>query len=215
MRSLYVITLLVSLLIPNAALAGPGHPGHAHGKQVSKEIALRSAMDKLWEDHATWTRVFIISAVADLPDKDAATKRLLQNQVDLGNAIKPFYGDEAGTKLTALLKDHIIIAADVVSAAKAGDKAKLEASVVRWRSNADDISIFLAKANPAWKLDDMKAMMREHLDLTTAEATARIKEDWAGDVAAYDKVHEQMLKMSKMLSDGIIQQFPAKFTPRC
>jgi hypothetical protein len=88
----------------------------------------RNAMRKLWEDHITWTRLYIVSATADLPDKDATTQRLLQNQTDIGNAIKPFYGDAAGTKLTALLKDHILIAADLVAAAKVGDTAKKDAA---------------------------------------------------------------------------------------
>src|SRR5215203_2714078 len=79
--------------------------------EPSKQAAFQDAMRKLWEDHITWTRVFIISAAADLPDKDAATQRLLQNQVDIGNAIKPYYGDAAGDKLTALLNDHILGAA--------------------------------------------------------------------------------------------------------
>ena len=93
---------------------------------AKKEAAFHDAMRKLWEDHITWTRVFIISAAADSPDKAAATERLLQNQVDIGNAIKPYYGDEAGEKLTALLKEHITTAAKVVAAAKANDKAKLD-----------------------------------------------------------------------------------------
>src|SRR5215217_3579879 len=69
----------------------------------SKEAAFQDAMRKLWEDHITWTRIFIISAAGDLPDKAAATERLLQNQADIGNAIKPYYGDAAGDKLTTLL----------------------------------------------------------------------------------------------------------------
>jgi hypothetical protein len=54
-------------------------------------------------------------------------------------------------------------------------------------------------------------MMRDHLDLTLAEASARFKGDCAADVAAYDKVHRQILHMADMLSAGIIRQFPAKF----
>jgi len=169
-------------------------------------------MRKLWEDHIVWTRQFIVSAVADAPDKAAATERLLQNQVDIGNAIKPFYGDAAGEKLTTLLKEHITTAAEVVTAAKANDTAKLEDARKRWNANADDIATFLSGANPkAWPPAEMKKMMREHLDLTTAEAVARLHGDWAADIAAYDKVHMQILHMADMLSAGIISQFPAKF----
>ena len=169
-------------------------------------------MRKLWEDHITWTRVFIISAAADLPDKDAATQRLLQNQVDIGNAIKPFYGAAAGDQLTALLKDHILIAADVVGAAKANDQAKLADANARWTANADQIADFLSKANPkSWPAGEMRAMMRDHLKLTTDEAVARLHGDWAGDVRAYDEVHRQILHMADMLSAGIINQFPKQF----
>ena len=132
--------------------------------------------------------------------------------MDIGNAIKPFYGDAAGTKLTALLKDHIVIAADIVTAAKTGDGGKLDASKAKWTANADDIATFLSAANPKnWPAAEMKAMMRDHLAATTAELEARLNKDWTGDVRAYDRVHDQIVMMSDALSDGIVKQFPAKF----
>ncbi|HET8643975.1 MAG TPA: hypothetical protein VFO85_00725 [Vicinamibacteria bacterium] len=176
-----------------------------------KADGLRGDMRKLWEDHITWTRQFIVSALADLPDKAAATERLLKNQVDIGNAVKPFYGEAAGDKLSGLLKEHILIAADIVGAAKAGQTAKVESSKTRWVANADEISAFLSGANPKhWPAAEMKAMMRDHLDLTTAELMARLNKDWAADVAAYEKVHAQALHMADMLTDGIARQFPEK-----
>ena len=186
-------------------------PGLLPAASPPKGEALKLAMRKLWEDHITWTRVFLISALADLPDKAAATERLLKNQTDIGDAIKPFYGDAAGTKLTGLLRDHILIAADIVAAAKASDTEKLNASKAKWTANADDIASFLSAANPKnWPAADMKAMMRDHLAATTAELEARLNKDWAGDVKAYDRVHDQIVMMSDALSDGIIKQFPTK-----
>ena len=180
--------------------------------EMSKHAALHDAMRKLWEDHITWTRVFIISAVADLPDKATATERLLQNQVDIGNAIKPLYGEPAGNKLTALLKEHITTAAEVVAAAKANDQAKLTDANKRWLANADQIADFLSSANPKnWPQAEMRSMMKEHLDLTTQEAVARLKGDWLADVKAYDAVHVQILKMADHLTMGIVKQFPEKF----
>lgn len=152
-------------------------------------------------------------ALADLPAKGPTAQRLLQNQIDIGNAIKPFYGDAAGVKLSALLKDHIVIATELIDAAKAGETAKQADATKRWSANADEIASFLTGANPGnWPAKEMKSMMHEHLDLTTAEVVAGLKKDWAGDILAYDKVHGQILKMVDMLSAGITKQFPDKFT---
>jgi hypothetical protein len=176
------------------------------------EFPFRSTMRKLWEDHVTWTRMYIVSVAADLPDKDVTAQRLLQNQVDIGNAIKSFYGDEAGNKLTALLKDHILGAADLLAAAKAGDNAKVDAASKKWYVNADDIATFLSSANAqAWPLDVMKDGMKMHLDKTLAEAVARLQGKYADDISDYDKVHEHILGLADLLSSGIISQFPDKF----
>src|SRR5262249_2781895 len=154
-----------------------------------QEIGLTLAMDKLWEDHVTWTRIYIMSVTSGLPDTDAAAQRLLQNQVDIGNAIKPIYGDQAGEQLTSLLNDHILIAVDLLAAAKSGDTAKFEDANKRWYDNANQIAAFLNSANPDnWPLADMQSMMKSHLDLTLEEAVARLNADWSSDVAAYDKV---------------------------
>jgi hypothetical protein len=214
---LLAIALLVSLSLPATArksvtARAATHPTRSDKDLSAKQLELRSAMRKLWEDHITWTRVFIISAAGDLPDKDAATQRLLQNQVDIGSAIKPYYGAAAGDKLTALLKEHITTAAEVVTAAKAGDTAKMQDANKRWFDNADAIAAFLSGANPKnWPSAEMKTMMHDHLNLTTNEVQARLKGDWAADIAAYDRVHEQILRMADMLSAGIVNQFPEKF----
>jgi hypothetical protein len=196
------------------------HPSHSDipvSEQTARKdkidpLVFRQAVRKLWEDHVTWTRVFIIASLADLPEADAAAKRLLQNQEHIGDAIKPFYGNEAGKQLTSLLKDHILTAADLLVAAKSGDSARFEEANERWYDNADQIAAFLNSANPDhWPLAEMQSMMKSHLDLTREEASARLNGDWEGDIAAYDKVHNDILHMADMISDGIIQQFPKQF----
>jgi hypothetical protein len=178
----------------------------------TNQSTLQDDMRKLWEDHITWTRLYIVAATADLPEKDATAGRLLQNQTDIGDAVKPYYGDAAGTQLTALLKDHIMIATELIDAAQRGDTAKKEDAARRWQANADEIAVFLNGANPDnWPLDDAKRMLRAHLDLTTTEVVAHLGKNWEADVAAYDKVHEQILRMADMLSSGIMKQFPERF----
>jgi hypothetical protein len=170
-------------------------------------------MRKLWEDHITWTRLAIIDIADNAPGQQATVDRLLDNQVDIGNAIKPYYGERAGSELTALLNDHITIAADLIKAAKAEDTVMVDSLNRRWQQNADDISMFLAQANPVnWKYDAVRTEMREHLDLTLQEASLYIKGDYPGSVAMYDRVHEQILAMADMLTTGIERQFPEQFS---
>jgi hypothetical protein len=196
-------------------VAKHGKAQHAKGKITAKELVFRNDMRRLWEDHITWTRLAIISLTTDAPDTEATVGRLLQNQTDIGNAVKPFYGAAAGEELTGLLREHILIAAELIAAARAGDQAAVADAQARWTANADEIAAFLNAANPRfWKLGEMRTMMREHLRLTTNEVVARLQRDWAADVAAYDEIHGQALEMADMLSTGIVKQFPRRFRGR-
>jgi hypothetical protein len=210
------LTVLVAFFAALTALAvSNGHDAHAHGTAVAAsadESALRSDMRVLWEDHIVWTRLAIISLTTGSPDTSATVGRLLKNQVDIGNAVKPFYGKAAGDRLTAELRRHILIAADVVAAAKAGDQAKLADAQERWRKNANDIARLLNSVNPRfWKLGAMQVEMQKHLSLTTQEAVARLEGEWVADVAAYDRIHHHILHLSDVLANGLIQQFPQRF----
>ena len=172
---------------------------------------LKSDMRKLWEDHITWTRNVIFNILDDLPGTTQAVTRLLNNQVDIGNAIKPFYGNAAGEHLTVLLHDHITLAADILTALKTNNTADFTTANTQWYVNADSIARFLSILNPSWPYAVMKEMMFSHLDLTTAEVLARKNADYDADVIAYDKVHLEILSMSDMLTDGIVKQFPNMF----
>ena len=134
----------------------------------------------------------------------------MKNQEAIGNAIVPYYGKEAGAKLTDLLKQHIGIAVDLVSGAKAKDDAKVKDADQRWKANATDLATFLSGANPNWKMDDVQKMLNEHLALTMQEATARLEKNWEKDVETFDKILDQALHMADALADGITRQFPNK-----
>ncbi len=214
------LTTLIAIFSALVALAVTGgHDAQAHDESRAsqaivsdKELAFRQDMRKLWEDHVTWTRLAVISLTTNAPDTQATVERLLRNQVDIGNAIKPFYGRAAGAKLTAFLRRHILIAADLIAAARKGDTDAVASEQARWQDNADEIAAFLSAANPgSWKLPAMTSMMRSHLRLTTNEVVARLQGDWAADVRAYDRIHVQILHMADMLSDGLVAQFPGRF----
>jgi hypothetical protein len=217
---LAVLVAVASAVLALALAGGHAAQGHSgeHAEAAKKSglgaqrLAFHDEMRRLWEDHITWTRLFIVSASADLPDTPATTRRLLRNQADIGDAIKPFYGRAAGERLTMLLQEHITVAADLLGAAKAGDQAAVERHSSAWYRNANQIADFLNEANPRhWPRREMRSMMREHLDLTLTEAVAHLERDHRTDIRAYDRIHRQILTMADMLSDGIAAQFPGRF----
>jgi hypothetical protein len=191
--------------------AAPAQRRRRRSRPLMRAEDLKLAMRKLWEDHITYTRNFIISALATLPDQQAVTQRLLRNQDDIGDAIKPVYGNAAGTELTRLLRDHILIAADVVMAAKAGDSARLATQQRRWSNNGGELAAFLAGANPYLQRAQLASMLQRHLDLTTGEVVGRLSGNWAADIRSYDAGHEHMLMFSDALTDAIVRQFPNRF----
>ena len=185
---------------------------HDQSKPTSpKALSLTLALRRLWADHVIWTREYVVAAIADAPDAGAVANRLLKNQEDIGNAVVPFYGGAAGRKLTELLKEHVMIAVDLVGAAKSGDQTKFSQADAAWDRNAAKIASFLAGANPNWPEKDVADLLGQHLALTKNEAVARLKGHWEDDVQAFDEIFTEILTVADVLAAGIVKQFPKMF----
>lgn len=181
-------------------------------KPFTKSMAdLQWAERRLWMDHVSWTRSFLISDLASLEDKDDVLERLLRNQDDIGNSIKPYYGEEAGNQLASLLREHITIAGQVTDAAKSGSQEDFEKYNKLWYENADKIADFLSSANPNYSNKTLKDLLHKHLQLLTDAVVARVNKDWKADIKAYDQGVDHIIKLADTISDGIIKQFPEKF----
>jgi hypothetical protein len=222
-RRLSVPVILLAVLVSAALAFGTAGANDAHGTRAhdhaaparaltARQAKFHDAMRKLWEDHITWTRLAIVSFAGGLPDLQATEARLLANQVDIGNAIKPYYGRAAGNRLTALLKEHILGAVALLQAAKSGDQTQIAKASAAWYANGNQVADFLHEANPrAWSRAMMRSMMETHLDQTLAEAQHRLQGLFADDIRDYEAVHHHILKMADTLSAGIMRQFPQRF----
>ena len=218
----YAVSLIAALALTGGLLTGcspttADEPAAAHpAMEVDStangaQIALYSAMRTLWAQHMQWTYDTVIAFAAGSDGLDPTIGRILQNQVDIGNAIAPYYGDAAAAQLTDLLTTHIKDAVPVLVAAKAGDTAALDTAVANWYANAEEIGDFLATANPNWKQDEMRTMMKTHITQTIGYASDILTGDYAKAIVDYDAAEANMVQMADMLSSGIIAQFPDKF----
>jgi hypothetical protein len=207
-----ILALCGTVAVATAIAATPSRAGVQQTRGATAPADFKQEMRRLWVEHVVWTREYVVAAVSNHPGAPAAAARLLKNQDDIGGAVAAFYGRSAGEELTRLLKEHITIAVDVVNAAKAGDKSAYQRADAAWTRNGHDIAEFLSKANPHWPRTALVQMMDAHLATTTQAVVARLNSKWEDDVRAYDAVQTHILHMADALADGIIKQFPARFS---
>jgi hypothetical protein len=202
-----------------AAACGSGQSGSQTGGSQAgteqapspKASALHDNMRTLWQDHGTWTRLAIVSFADNSPDLQVTQDRLLANQTDIGNAVKPYYGEDGGNKLTALLQQHIMTAVGVLKAAKSGNQAEVDQAKAAFYANGNQIADFLHGANPGnWPADAVQNMMKTHLDQVVEMGSDELTHRYAESVGVWNGYRDHILTMADTLSNGIIKQFPNK-----
>lgn len=170
------------------------------------------AMNRLlWMEHVNWTRMTIISIVFGLPDLPFVQERLLRNATDLGNCLRPFYGDQIADRYAELIKEHLVIAAELVTAAVKGDATTAAAKEKEWYRNADDIAAFLSSINPCLSKEEVQKMFYSHLALTKNEAVTMIQKNYQQDIDIFDDIEAEALAMSDMIASAIVMQFYYRF----
>jgi hypothetical protein len=179
---------------------------------VAAQIGLYNAMRQLWSEHMQWTYATVDAFFHNQDGLQASLDRLLANQADIGAAIVPFYGQEAGDQLTDLLTTHINQAVPVLTAAQAGDTAALETALADWYANAAEIADFVSAANPEnWPQSATRPMLEGHIDTTVVYATDLLQGNYAAAIEHFDEAAHHMMMLADTLAAGLIAQFPDQF----
>lgn len=173
-----------------------------------RQICLMNRIRQLWGQHVYWTRFFIISTAADLGDLEPVTKRLLQNPKDFAGLLTPIYGRKAAGRFEELFTQHLLIAADLVNAAKNGEADKANAARDKWYKNADEIAGFLSCINRWWDKATWKKMLYSHLEMTEKEATLRLQKNYTADISVFDDIENEAFEMADYMFCGIIRTCP-------
>lgn len=182
-----------------------------HLNWMSASVDLNRKLRSLWEQHIFWTRLTVNSIVDGLDDVQPTTARLLRNPSDFAMVLAPIYGTAIASQFEKLLREHLTIAAELVTDLKSGNSIAAEDAQKRWYANADSIAAFLGQINPYWSKGEWQRMLYEHLRLLTEEVATRIAKDYARNVEISDFIEPQALEMADMMTSGIIQQFPSMF----
>lgn len=176
-----------------------------------RQAELFGDMRRVWSKHVWWTREVIISIINGLPSTTSSVNKLLKNPVEMADIFGRYYSDATTKKIQDLFTTHLKMGGDIVTAAKAGDMAKVETLTKQWYANADDIAKLFGQINPYYEESEVRAMMYEHLRLTLLEASSYLKGNYDESIMHFDAIQREAEKMADMFSLGITKQFPDAF----
>ena len=84
-------------------------------------------------EHAVYTMWFIVSAIEKTENSNLIANRLMKNQQDIGNYIKPMIGVQNANTLIRLLKEHISAASNTVTQLLTGTKQDFKQADIKNR----------------------------------------------------------------------------------
>jgi hypothetical protein len=178
---------------------------------TASAMAFKADWQKLWADQAFLTRNLIFCIIDGLPGTDHTINRLLQHQVVIGNAIKPFYGEQTGNKLSELLEVHVSLATGIIKATASGNTLALDKLKKVWHANAEQVSSLLCSNNPGLLPARFEPVMKNYLLLTAEQAMMRKQQMYEADMLVYDKLTTEAIKIADLVTEAFNRQFPEKF----
>jgi hypothetical protein len=131
---------------------------------------MTTVVSRLWTDHVVWMREYIVAAVDERIDRAEVAARLLRTPADLGRAIEKEVGRKEGRRVAKLLRQHVIMAIDLVDAACAEDTRRFREIEAVWDSTDPD---------EPW---------HRHIPSIKAILVARMEENFDRDVDAFDEL---------------------------
>lgn len=181
----------------------------AVSNKASYEFA--KTMQRLWTDHAVWMRHYIVAAVDERPEAPEAAARLLRNADDIGHLLEDHYPRRAARRVAKLLRQHALVAVDLIDAARNTDRTKFMDIDDVWANNGDDLIDELCALNVSWSKPELLAVWNRLRELTKQQLAARLEVNFDHDVDTFDQILTTAGNFADHLADGILRQFADAF----
>ncbi len=186
-----------------------GQANETNAVITPEEINLWMQERTLSQERIFWTRMAIMSILLDSGDKNPVIDRLLRNPSDMAETIAPYYGNKTSKEYGDLIKNQLMIAIQLATAAKEKNQTALQDASNRWYKNADDIARFESNMSSRLAQKDRKALWYQHLNLTKDEIMQLSNKDYNSSINTFDRIEEQASLMADSLTNGIVLKISA------
>lgn len=172
-----------------------------------EEMDLHNDMRQAWGDHNFWTAMFLISLFNDLGNTNAVQRRLMQTPEDIAGVFAQYYSQPMTNQLKQLLTDHVNLAGELAAAMQNNSMDRAEQVEMQLNQNADQIARMLANANPKYDYEELRRMLRMHLELLKNTMMADLNGEHDEAVRFTDENEAHLMGMADTLTEGLLEQF--------
>ncbi|MBF0564970.1 MAG: hypothetical protein HQK89_06995 [Nitrospirae bacterium] len=192
----------------------PSFAGDMNAKtEVSPDVELKLALRDLYSGHIFWVRnVVLETKYGDKTAAKVAEEQVVQNAKEIADSMGPYYGKDGSDKLFKLLAGHYGAVKDYMNATLSGKKRAQKTAVDKLKNNAGELATFLSSANPHWPKDTLLSALIAHGEHHIGQIDAVSKKDFAYEAKIWEVMKEHIYAIADLLADGIVKQFPEKFT---
>ena len=186
---------------------GTGNPGSNNETESEREdsiLRLNEDMRLAWLNHVYWTRMYLMSAVADNADQQAVEERLLETADEITDVFARYLPIATTRQLRNLLTEHIEIAGQIIQALKAKNMSDYDALVKEWYRNANQMAALFASHNPYFESRETRNMLLNHLDLTREEIEQQVNGEYEQSIDVFRDVEQQALAMADYFARGLL-----------
>ena len=186
---------------------GTGNPGSNNETESEREdsiLRLNEDMRLAWLNHVYWTRMYLMSAVADNADQQAVEERLLETADEITDVFARYLPIATTRQLRNLLTEHIEIGGQIIQALKAKNMSDYDALVQEWYRNANQMAALFASHNPYFESRETRNMLLNHLDLTREEIEQQVNGEYEQSIDVFRDVEQQALAMADYFARGLL-----------
>ena len=186
---------------------GTGNAGGSNETESEREdsiLRLNEDMRLAWLNHVYWTRMYLMSAVADNADQQAVEERLLETADEITDVFARYLPIATTRQLRNLLTEHIEIAGQIIQALKAKNMSDYDALVKEWYRNANQMAALFANYNPYFESRETRNMLLNHLDPTREEIEHQVNGEYEQSIDVFRDVEQQALALADYFARGLL-----------
>ncbi len=171
------------------------------------QMNLINTLRKFWMELPMWRRAYLVSYASNFGDLDVIGSRLYDAPTDLGNVLEPFFGDPAARTIENMIREQIVIGAQILRAEKTGDIQTINQNTEALYRNADRLAAYLAQVNPNWDEQTWKNLLYDYYKTTILEMVLVLSGKYTESVTLYESMEDQALNIADYMAKGMIPYF--------